>query len=427
MIKENLKIIAALFSVFFLTESTAQSSTTAGNAILESNTITTAVPFLRINPDARAGALGYAAIATKPDANGLFANASKMAFIEHRDADGELSTSGNNFGVALTFIPWLRGIANDVYMADLVGYYNIRNKKNPDIQQSISASLRFFSLGNIVFTNGSGTETGQGNPQELAFDINYARKLSKKFGVGLGLRYIYSNLAAASVTSSARPGNAVAADLSMFYTTPIEMKKGLEGMDFNFGAAITNIGSKMTYTQDGVAANQDFLPANLGIGFGLEMDIDKYNEINVYFDVNKLMVPSPKDSTNAPGTWDKDGNGVADYREGSQVSGLFTSFGDAPGGFVEELAEYNIGGGIEYVYNNLFMARLGYFYEAPSKGSRRFLSAGAGIKYSVFTLNAAYIIPTSNPPGPLDNTMYFSLLFDFNSGKKKAATPVDIN
>ncbi|MGB1019280.1 MAG: PorV/PorQ family protein, partial [Chitinophagales bacterium] len=180
--------------------------------------------------------------------------------------------------------------------------------------------------------------------------------------------------------------------------------------------------------QDGNSANQDFIPANLGIGFGLEMDIDKFNEINVYFDVNKLLVPTPKDSLNAPDSWDKDLNGVPDSEESSQIAGLFTSFGDAPGGFSEEMAEFTIGGGVEYVYNNLFMARLGYFYEAPSKGSRRFLTAGAGIKYSVFTLNAAYIIPTSKPPGPLDNTMYFSLLFDFNSGgKKAAATPKDIN
>lgn len=427
MIKENFKIIGAIFSVLFLFETNAQTATNTGSDIVNSNTITTAVPFLRINPDARAGALGYASVGTHADANGIFANAAKMAFIEHRDKTGEISTAGNNFGVALTFIPWLRGIANDVYMADLVGYYNLRNKKNPEIQQSISASLRFFSLGNIVFTNDIGTETGQGNPQELAFDVNYARKLSKNVGVGLGLRYIYSNLGAATVTTgSVKPGNAVAADLSMFYTTPIEMKKGLEGMDFNFGAAITNIGSKMTYTQDGIESNKDFLPANLGLGFGLEMDIDKYNEINIYFDVNKLLVPTP-DTVDVQGGSNGGPDGVPDYKTKSQIAGLFTSFGDAPGGFKEEMAEFNIGGGIEYVYNNLFMARLGYFYEAPSKGSRRFLSAGAGIKYSVFTLNAAYIIPTSKPPGPLDNTMYFSLLFDFNSGNKKAATPPPAN
>ena len=425
MTKTKIKSIALIFSTVFVSLLTAQNSgsnNSAAGDFIKRNTITTAVPFLRINPDARAGAMGYASVATKPDANGIFANAAKMAFIEHTDKDGNVSENGNNFGVSLTFIPWLRGIANDVYMADIAGYYNLRNKKNPDIQQSISTSLRFFSLGNIVYTDLGGQEVGQGNPQELAFDINYARKFSKNFGMGLGLRYIYSNLGTGSLPGSdIKAGNAVAADLSLFYTTPIVIKKGLEGMDFNFGTAITNIGSKMTYTQDGNSANQDFMPANLGLGFGLEMDIDKFNEINVYFDVNKLLVPTPD-------TIDVDGVAGPDYKTKSQIAGLFTSFGDAPGGFSEEMAEFTIGGGVEYVYNNLFMARLGYFYEAPSKGSRRFLTAGAGIKYSVFTLNAAYIIPTSKPPGPLDNTMYFSLLFDFNSGgKKAAATPKDIN
>ena len=208
------------------------------------------------------------------------------------------------------------------------------------------------------------------------------------------------------------PGNAVAADLSMFYTTPIKVKKVLKGMDFNFGLALTNIGSKMSYTKNGNESDKDFLPANMGLGFGLEMDIDDFNEINVYFDINKLLVPSPD-------TTDANHDLIPDYKTKSQISGIFTSFGDAPGGFSEEMAEFNIGGGIEYVYNNTFMARLGYFYEAPSKGARKFLSAGAGIKYSVFTLNAAYIIPTSKQVGPLDNTMYFSLLFNFNSGGKK--------
>ena len=414
MIKENFKLIIILFSLTFVTTTHAQTAT--GDGVL-TNTITTAVPFLRINPDARAGALGYASIATHPDANGIFANASKMAFIEHYDENGNMSTEGNNFGLSLTFIPWLRGIAADVYMADLAGYYNIRNKNNKDIQQSISASLRFFSLGEITFTDNAGVSTGSGNPQEFAFDVNYARKLSKNLGVGLGLRYIYSNLSASSPNGPAiSPGNAVAADISMFYTTPIKVDKVLKGMDFNFGLAITNIGSKMSYTQSGLESDKDFLPANLGLGFGLEMDLDDYNEINVYFDINKLMVPTPD-------TTDANRDLILDYKTKSQISGLFTSFGDAPGGFSEEMAEFNIGGGIEYVYNKTFMARLGYFYEAPSKGARKFLSAGAGIKYSVFTLNAAYIIPTSKQIGPLDNTMYFSLLFDFNSGGRKQALP----
>ena len=376
MIKDNLKLIILLVSSIAFIKTDAQKTT--GGAILDANTITTAVPFLRINPDARAGALGYASIATSPDANGLFANASKMAFIEHVGEDGTITKGGNNFGVSMTFIPWLRGIADDVYMADLVGYYNLRSKKNPDIQQSISASLRFFSLGEITFTDNQGGTTGQGNPQEFAFDVNYARKLSKKFGVGLGLRFINSNLSAATTSQDIQPASAVAADLSMFYTTPIIVKEGLKGMDFNFGFALTNIGSKMTYTQNGNEADKDFLPANMGLGFGLEMDLDDYNKVNVYMDINKLLVPTPD-------TIDIDGNPGLDYKTKSQVEALFTSFGDAPGGFGEEMSEFNIGGGVEYVYNNLFMARLGYFFEPETKGSRKFLSAGVGIKYSVFT------------------------------------------
>jgi len=413
MIKRNFKIVFTILTMFFVSIINAQ-QTILGQ---ETNTITTAVPFLRINPDARAGALGYASIATSPDANGIFANASKMAFIEHYEKDGTVTKGGNNFGVSMTFIPWLRGIADDVYMADLVGYYNLKSKKNPDIQQSISASLRYFSLGSITFTNNIGDETGEGNPNEFAFDVNYARKLSKKFGVGLGLRFIHSNLGTGAPGSNLKPGNAVAADLSMFYTTPIVIKEGLKGMDFNFGLALTNIGSKMTYTDNGNEADKDFLPANMGLGFGLEMDLDDYNEINIYFDANKLLVPTPD-------TIDLDNDGVLDYRTRSQVAGLFTSFGDAATAG-EELAEINIGGGIEYIYNKFFMVRMGYFYEHPTKGDRHFLSAGAGIKYSVFTLNAAYIIPTSSTPNPLDNTMYFSLLFDFNSGLKGKSKPTE--
>ncbi len=416
MTTKKIKFIAILLSVLFISESFSQSGTTITGA--KNNAITTAVPFLRINPDARAGALGYAAVATHPDANGIFANVSKMAFIESTNKDGSINKAGNNFGVSFTFIPWLRGIAQDVYLADLVGYYNLRNKKNPEIQQSIAASLRYFSLGNITFTNDVGDETGQGNPNELAVDLNYARKLSKNLGVGIGLRYIYSNLGTGAPGSNLKPGHAVAADLSMFYTTPIKMKSDiLKGMDFNFGFALTNIGSKMTYTENGNDADKDFLPANMGIGFGLEMDIDDHNEIDVYFDVNKLLVPTPD-------TIDANNNAVYDYKEKSQIGAIFTSFGDAPTAG-EEFSEFNIGGGIEYTYNNLFMLRLGYFYEAPTKGNRNFLSAGAGVKYSVFTLNAAYIIPTHNPPGPLDNTMYFSLLFDFNSGVKKEKAPAE--
>lgn len=414
MIKKNFKVMIALLSLVSILN-TANAQTDKNNAI------TTAVPFLSINPDARAGAMGYAGLATKPDANGLFANAAKMAFIENTDKEGNILKEGNNFGVALTFIPWLRGIANDVYMADLAGYYNIRSKKNPDIQQSIATSLRFFSLGNIKYTDLNGVELGQGNPVEFAFDVHYARKFHKNLSVGIGLRFIHSNIGTLPQEQSATAGNAAAGDISLFYSLPIEMKKGLEGMRFNFGTAFTNIGSKMSYSQSGNVGAQEFIPANWGLGAGLEMDIDKHNSINVYFDANKLLVPTPD-------TTDANGDGTFDYKAQSSIAGVFTSFGDAPGGAAEEMKEFTLGGGVEYAYNNLFFLRLGGFYEAESKGNRRFLSAGAGVKYSIFTLNAAYIIPTSpTSVNPIDNTMYFSLLFNFNHGKKQAKAPAESN
>lgn len=361
------------------------------------NTVTTAVPFLRVNPDGRTAAMGDAGIAASADANAVFTNPARMAFID------------SDYGVSLNFVPWLRGIATDVYMANMVGYYKINDL------QTISSSIRYFSLGNIQFTNQIGTNTGEGNPREFALDFNYARKLSENFSLAAGLRYIYSNLSATQTADNVvvNPGNAIGADISMMYSKPINTKK-MEAARFNFGTAITNIGSKMTYT--GNAEQKDFIPTNLGIGFGGEMDIDKFNSINVYFDINKLMVPTPD-------TTDSNNSGVFDYREKSSVGGMFSSFGDAPGGFGEEMREYMFSIGAEYVYNKIFAVRAGYFYENALKGDRRYLQAGMGLTYSVATINFAYVIPTSRQRTPLDNTMRFSLLFDFAKGGKTAAAP----
>jgi len=381
----------------------AQTTTTTGDDILEANTITTAVPFLRINPDGRTAAMGDVGMAVSPDANAVFSNTSRMAFLE------------NDYGVSFSFVPWLRGISQDVYLADLVGYYKIKK------MQTISASIRYFSLGTINFTDNNGADIGTGNPREFSIDVNYARKLSDRFSLAVGMRYIYSNLSTTQY-SDYDPGNAFGADLSMFYTKPIKTEK-LEGAKINWGLAITNIGSKMTYT--GSALDKDYIPTNLGLGVGAELQIDEYNGINVYADVNKLLVPTPipddelyetGSSSDIKDEYDEDDNGIADYREKSSIAAMFTSFGDAPDGFSEELKEITISVGAEYVYNKMFMVRMGYFYEPPSKGSRKFLSAGVGLKYSVAQLNFAYTIPTSSQPQPLDNTMRFTLLFDFVKG-----------
>lgn len=386
---------------------------TTGQRILDANTITTAVPFLRINPDGRTGAMGDVGMAVSPDINAVFSNTSRTAFLE------------SDYGVSLSFVPWLRGISNDVFMADLVGYYRIKE------MQTISASIRYFSLGEITFTDNIGTQTGMGKPNEFAMDVNYARKLSQKFSLAVGLRYIFSNLSTQQFADYS-PGHAFGADLSMFYTTPIKVNK-IEGLKFNWGLAMTNIGSKMTYSGD--AQNKDFIPTNLGLGIGTEIQIDEYNAINIYADVNKLMVPTPvknKDlyiagTSDIKPEYDKDNNGIPDYKEKSSIGAMFSSFGDAPGGFTEEMKEFMISIGAEYVYNDMFMVRAGYFYEPPTKGARKFLSAGIGLKYSVAQLNFAYTIPTSNQRNPLDNTMRFTLLFDFVKGGAKSEVDANPN
>lgn len=368
--------------------------------------ITSAVPFLRVNPDGRSGAMGDVGMALSPDANAVFSNTARMAFME------------TDYGVSMTFVPWLRGIATDVYLADLVGYYNIKKK------QTISTSLRYFSLGQIQFTDVNGTNLNSVRPVELSFDLNYARQLTDRFGLAIGLRYINSNLG--STDTDRFVSQAAGADISMFHTNPIKTKK-LEGAKINWGLAITNIGSKMSYSAN--ALNKDFIPANLALGVGAEIKIDEFNKIGVYTDINKLLIPTPvsatlEDGSTANPEYDTDGNGIADYKEKSSIGGLFSSFGDAPGGFKEEMAEFTIGVGAEYTYNDLFMVRAGYFYENPTKGARRFLTAGVGLKYSVAQLNFSYVIPTSAQRNPLDNTMRFTLLFDFVKGGKTAAAPV---
>lgn len=367
--------------------------------------ITSAVPFLRVNPDGRSGAMGDVGMGLSADANAVFSNTARMAFME------------TDYGVSLTFVPWLRGIATDVYMADLVGYYNIKKK------QTISTSLRYFSLGQIQFTDINGAELNSVRPVEMAFDINYARQLTNRFGLAVGLRYINSNLG--STDTDRFVSQAAGADISMFHTNPLKTKK-IEGAKINWGLAITNIGSKMSYSAN--ALNKDFIPANLALGVGAEIQIDKFNKVGIYTDINKLLIPTPVSPTLEDGTttnpdYDNDANGIADYKEKSSIGGLFSSFGDAPGGFKEEMAEITIGVGAEYTYNDMFMVRAGYFYENPTKGARKFLSAGVGLKYSVAQLNFAYIIPTSAQRNPLDNTMRFTLLFDFVKGGKGGTVP----
>lgn len=356
------------------------------------NVVTTAVPFLRISPDARAGGMGDLGVATSPDANSSFYNQAKTPFAE------------KNFSLGLTYTPWLKDLGlNDVYLMALAGYYKL------DDQQALTASVRYFSLGNITFSDYNGTILGDFKPREMGIDFGYSRKLSDKMGLGLALRYINSNLVGGGISqggTSYKAGSAVSGDLSLFYTGVNDVGQG-----WNFGAAITNLGTKIGYTND--ATQKDYIPANLSVGAVYNKVFDETNKLSFGVDIHKLLVPTPPALTNDPTA---DSASLADYRNKSVVSSWFSSFGDAPGGFSEELKEFSFSAGLEYGYNNQFFARLGYFYEDKTKGNRKFFTVGLGIKYNVFGLNFSYLVPSGQGinRNPLSNTLRFGLIFDLD-------------
>jgi len=377
------------------------------------NTITTAVPLLLISPDARSGAMGDAGVASKPDANSAHWNPSKFAFID------------DDMGFSVSYTPWLRALVPDINLAYLSGYKRI------DKNQTIGLSLLYFSLGNIIFTNMVGEVTGEFNPNEFSIDGTYARKLSDHFSGGIALRYIYSNLTGGYYIESAgqsKAGQSIAADISVYYQNDVEL--GDKSGEYAFGLNISNIGSKMSYTE---TADRDFIPINLRLGGRLSVDIDEYNSISIIADVNKLLVPTPPvyelDSAGNP-VQDASGNKVILYGKDpnrSVVSGMVGSFNDAPGVLnssgersigKEELREITYSIGLEYWYSGQFAVRAGYFHEHATKGNRKFFTLGAGLKYNVFGIDFAYLIPTE-AKHPLENTLRFTLLFDFEGLKEQ--------
>ncbi|HUR11801.1 MAG TPA: type IX secretion system outer membrane channel protein PorV, partial [Flavitalea sp.] len=308
------------------------------------NVVTTAVPFLRISPDARSGGMGDLGVATSPDANAVFWNLAKIPF------------AANKAGAGLTYTPWLKDLGlNDVYLMAASGYYKLSD------QEAIGASIRYFSLGDITFTDGLGNDLGEGRPRELGIDAGYARKLSDRIGIGIALRYIHSNLVGnyADQNSTYQAGNAVAGDLSFYYSSGRESGEG-----WNFGATLTNLGSKIGYTTD--ATQRDFIPANFSAGTTYTKVFDESNKMTFGLDIHKLLVPTPPMAT---GDDTQDSTNISNYRTKGIVSSWFSSFGDAPGGFGEELREFQFSLGAEYAYNNLFFARAGYFYEDKTKGN----------------------------------------------------------
>lgn len=372
-------ILIVFFSMVCVHGTRAQTSTV--------NVVTSAVPFLRISPDARAGGMGDLGVATSPDANAQFYNVAKYAL------------ANKTSGIGATYTPWLKDLGlNDVYLASLAGYYKL------DETQAISTSLRYFSLGNIQFTDNLGNDLNAFRPREFSLDAGYSRKLSENLSLGVAIRYINSNLAGGQAVNgvSYKAGSAVAGDIGVYYSRLAE-----DGSGLSLGAAMTNLGSKIGYTSD--ANQKDFIPANLTVGAVYTYVSNEVNKLSFGIDLHKLLVPTPPDLG--------DSAGLATYRTKGVVGSWFSSFNDAPGGFAEELREFAVSVGAEYTYNEQFSVRSGYFYENPTKGNRQYFSMGAGFKYNALGINLSYLIPsgTGVNRNPLSNTIRFSLFFDLGA------------
>lgn len=375
----------------------------------EFNPISTGVTSLSIAPDARGASMGDIGAATEPDANSQFWNPSKYAFAYDRAA------------IAVNYTPWLRKLVNDIFLADVSGYWKLGYDRN----QAIGASLRYFSLGDVITNDDFGNIMQSLNPYELSFDIGYSRKLSEKYSMGVVLRYIYSDLGFSDsyAGDQSTGASAFSADISGYFTTyPII---GRNECQWSWGWNISNIGTKVGYNSGEQPA---FLPTNLRIGTTFMFPLADYHNLALSVDLNKLLVPvRPREAD-----FDMDTEqGQADYlralekwEDMSPVSGIFRSFSDAPGGFREEMREIYYSAGAEYSYNRQFFLRTGYYHENKYKGNRRYFGFGAGFKVSAFYIDAAYMVATAQT-SPLDQTLRFTLSFDiegireiFGNGRK---------
>jgi len=360
------------------------------------NTIQTAVPFLTISPDARSAALGDAGVALSPTAASSHWNGSALAFSQER------------FEIQATFTPWLQALnLDDVYLANLAMYGKLSET------EVLFGDLRYFSLGDIEFTDVNGQAISTGKPYEMAVTFGYARKLTDKISASLAGRFILSALASGLTVPNnpgveIGPGTSGAADIGFSYVDDINL--GSNGATLRVGAGVRNIGAKITYT---TASQRDYIPTNLAVGASIETFFDDYNSLTFTTDFNKLLVPSQPLNEEDPDFMDNDGNGRPDYLDKSPVEGIFSSFGDASGGPGEELREINVSLGAEYWYANQFAARVGYFHESNTKGGRQYLTLGLGIKYSVLGLDFSYLVPTTATRNPLDNTLRFGLNYAF--------------
>jgi hypothetical protein len=392
------KIIAL---VLFLIALSGETIVLAQQSSGELNAIQTVVPFLTIAPDSRAGAMGDAGVATSPDVYSMHWNPAKFAFID------------GNAGLGISYSPWLRNLVPDINIAYLAGYKRI------DTKQVLSASLLYSSLGDVPFTDEFGNLERTFNPNEFAFDAGYSRLFTDNLSGGIAFRFIYSNLTGGSYSGgvATKPGISFAADISGYYQKKISIlnKDG----QMAFGLDFSNIGAKMSYSE---TQTSDFIPMNMRLGGSLTINLDHFNKITATLDLNKLLVPTPPQyynigEINAKG--DTVHTAMTQIKAGKDPNvsvpvAIFQSFFDAPGGFKEEFHEITYATGLEYWYNNQFALRGGFFYEDPSKGNRKYFTAGAGFRLKAFTLDFSYLMPLAQN-NPLARTLRFSIAFDFNA------------
>lgn len=367
----------------------------------EFNPIQTGVTSLSIAPDARGASMGDLGAATDPDANSQFWNPSKYAF------------AYSNASVALSYTPWLRKLVNDIFLANLAGYWKIGSQDN----QALSASLRYFSLGEVTSNNDVDDITQSLNPYEMSFDIGYSRKLSEKFSMGVVFRYIYSDLGFSDsyAGDQSTGASAFSADISGYFTTYPMV--GRSECQWSWGWNISNIGTKVAYNQ---GEDPAFLPTNLRLGTSFTFPLADYHNLSINLDANKLLVPArPRQvdyDMNTPEGQKDYADALAKWEDMSPFTGIFKSFSDAPGGMKEELREITWSLGAEYSYNNQFFLRAGYFYENEFKGNRQYFAMGAGFSLNVVRLDASYMLATAQS-SPLDQTLRFTLSFDMDGLK----------
>ena len=397
MIRKSLVVFMALLMTGFIAK--AQQQETGQN--LDYNVISTAVPFMIIAPDARSAGMGDIGVSTSPDVYSMHWNPAKYAFME------------DDFSIGLAYSPWLRKLVPDMNIAYLAVSKRVSKKS------TIAGSLKYFSLGEINFRDEYNNDKGSYSPNEFSVDLCYSRKLGDYLSASVAGRFIYSHLTQ-GVTNYSRAAWSVAADIAVYYQRPVYFNT-IDG-EFSWGVAITNMGSKMSYTD--ANSRTDFIPTNLRLGPSLKLNIDEFNSLAFSFDLNKLLVPTPPIyAKDADGALIPDGNGGFVIEKGknpnvSMLQGMFQSFYDAPGGFSEELKEITIGIGAEYWYNKIFAVRAGFFHEAKMKGNHRYLTFGAGLRYNVFALDVSYLVPVNNSStsgtNPLEGTLRFDLTFNIN-------------